>query len=235
MITPARRHTLHEEISKQIIDLISDGTWLPGERIPGEISLSEQFQVSRNSIRESIKALELVGLLESSAGKGTFVAHNAPDRIRQIEYNTHLDDIDPEKALIELLETRLVVEPGLCWFAANYAEKESIEKMEQIILKSLDAIDHNQYHFELGMAFHEELYFASKNATLIDLFASIKGKLKIARREAYFKLTKKETMVTELHEHHEILQLIKKGEGIAAANEMRHHLHVPVMRLKKIM
>jgi len=234
MITPARRHSLHEEISKQIIDLISDGTWKPGERIPGEISLSNQFEVSRNSIRESVKALELVGLLQSTPGRGTFVSENALERIRQIEYNSHLNDIDPEKALIELLETRLVVEPGLCWLAANYGGKKAIEKMEKIIRESLDAVDHNQYHFDLGMAFHEQLYYSSQNDTLIEIFASIKEKLMIARREAYFKITKKETLVKELHEHLEILQLIKQGKGIEAANAMRHHLHVPVQRLKKL-
>jgi len=234
MITPARRRTLHEEITKQIIDLISDGIWKPGERIPGEVSLAEQFEVSRNSIRESIKALELVGLLQSTAGKGTFVSENALERIRLIEYNTHLDAIDPEKAIIELLETRMVVEPGLCWFAAIYGTKASIKKMEHIINLSLDAVDHNQYHFDLGMAFHEELYRASNNKTLIELFAGMKEKLMIARREVYLKVIKKEILVQELKEHLEILNLIKAGDGIQAANAMRDHLHVSVNRLKKL-
>lgn len=233
MITPARRYTLNEEISKQIVELINEGTWKPGERIPGEMSLSEQFQVSRNSIRESIKALELVGLFRSTAGKGTFVSENALERIRQLHYTTYLDVMDPEKALIELMETRLVVEPGLCWLAATYGNKRDIKKMEGIINKSLNAVDHNEYHFNLGMAFHEELYRTSKNETLIELYANIKEKLMSARREVYFKVTKKETLVNELKEHYDILQLIKKGKGIDAANAMRKHLHVPVMRLKK--
>ena len=235
MITPARRRTLHEEISRQIIEMISQEKWSAGERIPGEISLSEQFEVSRNSIRESVKALELVGLLKSSPGKGTFVSENALDRIKQIQYHTHLEDIDPGSSLIELMETRLVVEPGLCWLAATYGSHSSIKKMERIIHASLDAVDHNEYHFELGMAFHEELFKSSGNQTLIDLFYSMKERLIIARREVYLKITKKEVLVRELAEHQEILTLIKNKQAVEAANAMRSHMHVPVQRLRKQM
>jgi GntR family transcriptional regulator, transcriptional repressor for pyruvate dehydrogenase complex len=235
MITPARRSTLHEVISSEIIELIYKGDWKPGDRIPGELSLSEQFEVSRNSIRESVKALELVGLLKSSPGKGTFVSEHALDRIRQIRYNTALDEFDPEGFLVELLETRLVTEPGLCWLAANYADKKALSKMEKIIDKSLDAVDHNEYHFDLGMAFHEELYLSSGNNTLINLFVSMKERYAIARREVYFKLSKKETLVNELSEHREILNLIKNKEGIKAANEMRKHLHAPLQRVRSHM
>jgi GntR family transcriptional repressor for pyruvate dehydrogenase complex len=232
MITPARRSTLHEVISNEIIELINKGDWQPGDRIPGELSLSEQFEVSRNSIRESIKALELVGLLKSAPGKGTFVSDHALDRIRQIRYNTALDEFDPEGFLLEILETRLVTEPGLCWLAANYANKKSLSKMEKIIDKSLDAVDHNEYHFDLGMAFHEELYLSSGNNTLINLFVSMKERYALARREVYFKLSKKETLVKELSEHREILILIKNKEGIKAANAMRKHLHAPLKRVR---
>ena len=54
MIKPAKRKTLHEEISKQIISMIRNESWKPGEKIPGEIELSHNFEVSRNSDRKSV-------------------------------------------------------------------------------------------------------------------------------------------------------------------------------------
>ncbi len=235
MIQPARRRTLHEEISTQMIELIASGQWARGGKIPGEVSLSEQFEVSRNSVRESIKALEIVGLLVSMPGRGTFVAENASERVRLIRFQSSLDAADVEEALIELLEARLIVEPGLCWHAAAYPDKERIAEMENIVNRSLDAVDHNEYHFELGMAFHEKLYEASGNSILIEMFAGIRDKLALARRDVYFKVNKKETLVEELHEHKAILDLIKTGDGTGAAVAMLHHLENPVRRLRKLL
>jgi len=235
MIQPARRRTLHEEISTQMMELIIEGQWPPGEKIPGEISLSEQFQVSRNSVRESIKALEIVGLLVSMPGRGTFVSENAADRIRLIRFHSSLDAADVEVALIELLEARLIVEPGLCWYAANHGNPAYIAEMESIVDRSLDAADHNEYHFELGMAFHEKLYETSENSILNEMFASIHEKFVIARREVYFKVNKKEILVKELHEHKVIVEYIKAGDGDAAAEAMRDHLAKPLRRLRKLL
>lgn len=233
MITPARRSTLHEVITNEIVELIIQGEWKPGERIPGEIYLSEQFQVSRNSVRESIKALELFGLFKSMPGKGTYISENAFDRIQQLRYTASMDDFDPQGFLVELLETRLVVEPGLCWMAANFATQETLNKMESLIERSLNAIDHNEYHFDLGMAFHEELYYSTSNQILINLFLGMKERFMIARREVYFKLTETSTLVEELHDHKDILLLIKDKKGVDAANAMREHLFGPLQRLKR--
>jgi GntR family transcriptional repressor for pyruvate dehydrogenase complex len=235
MIQPARRRTLHEEISTQIVELITSGQWPEGEKIPGEVSLSEQFQVSRNSVRESMKALEIVGLLVSMPGKGTFVAENAADRVRLIQFYDTLDDTDPEQAILDLMEARFIVEPGLCWQAATKGDATRIDEMERIVDQSLDAVDHNEYHFELGMAFHETLYIASGNPVLIELFNGIREKLGIVRREIYFKVNKKEILVRELEEHRTIVELIRQGEADKAAAAMREHLGKPIARLKKIL
>ena len=234
MITPARKRTLHEEISKQIVEQITQGAWTAGQRIPGEQSLSEQFEVSRNSVRESLKALELVGSLRSAPGKGTFVAEDAHDRVRLIRYNTSINTEDHERDLVELMQARLVVEPGLCRLAAGSADEEEIAKIVAIVDESLNAADHNEYRFELGMAFHEQLYHASGNPILINLFAGMKDALLAARREVYFKINTKETLVKELYEHRTIVELIEARKGDEAASAMYAHLLKPLTRLRKI-
>jgi GntR family transcriptional repressor for pyruvate dehydrogenase complex len=217
-----------------MMDMITEGQWHPGDKIPGEIQLSEMLEVSRNSVRESVKALEIVGLLVSMPGRGTFVSDNALERVRLIRYHATLDAANIEAALIELLEARMIVEPGLCWYAAEFGDREQIAEMEDIIDRSLDAVDHNEYHFELGMAFHEKLYEIAGNLVLREMFAGVREKFVIARREVYFKVNKKETLVDELHEHKTIVDLIKAGDGDRAAGEMRNHLQKPLQRLRAI-
>lgn len=217
-----------------MMDMITEGQWRPGDKIPGEIQLSEMLEVSRNSVRESVKALEIVGLLVSMPGRGTFVSENALERVRLIRYHATLDAANIEAALIELLEARMIVEPGLCWYAAEYGSREQIAEMEDIIDRSLGAVDHNEYHFELGMAFHEKLYEVAGNLVLREMFAGVREKFVIARREVYFKVNKKETLVQELHEHKTIVDLIKAGDGDRAAEEMRNHLQKPLQRLRAL-
>jgi DNA-binding GntR family transcriptional regulator len=84
------------------------------------------------------------------------------------------------------------------------------------------------------MAFHEKLYEIAGNLVLREMFAGVREKFVIARREVYFKVNKKETLVDELHEHKTIVDLIKAGDGDRAAEEMRNHLQKPLQRLRAI-
>ena len=86
MIKPAQRRHVYEDITDQILEIISEGQWKENERIPGELELSELFQASRNSVREAIKALALLGVLHAHSGRGTFVAENALSRISRFRH-----------------------------------------------------------------------------------------------------------------------------------------------------
>ena len=232
MITPARRRTLHEEISDQIIDLITDGSWPPGEKIPGELALSEQFQVSRNSLRESIKALELVGLLSSHPGKGTFVSSLAVERIHQLRYHDAVDGCD---SILDLMEVRLLIEPSLCYTAAEQATAEQLEALEAAVNKISEAVRKNEYNFEHHMDFHMLLYRISGNPLITGFLDSIRERLIIARRDIYFKVESPEIVRNELDEHEKILEAIKSGDGKSAFMVMREHLSAPIERYRKVL
>src|SRR6476469_7469351 len=73
MIEPVKRSRIYEHIVQQIRALISDGSWAPGGQIPPERELAERFRVSRTSVREALRALEMQGVIESRQGGGTFV------------------------------------------------------------------------------------------------------------------------------------------------------------------
>ena len=92
MIKPVSKTTLYEEVIKQIISMIKEGKWIPGDKIPGELSLSESFNVSRNIIREALKSLELSGIVEAKPGKTTCAECSAEfeidDRVECVFVNT---------------------------------------------------------------------------------------------------------------------------------------------------
>src|SRR5215831_20554691 len=70
----AARGTVTEAIASQLIRLIIDGYWKPGERLPSELELARRFQAGRGALREALKALAVVGLVTVQRGKGTFIA-----------------------------------------------------------------------------------------------------------------------------------------------------------------
>ena len=229
MITPARRKNLYEEISNQIIAMISGGRWKQGERIPGEIELAGMFEVSRNSVRESIKALELVGLLNSKSGRGTFVSDQAPFRIRQLRFAS---DLDSEDLLKEIMEARLIIEPGLAAMAAERASPGDIRLLEESIDACFVALENKTYSFELGFTFHSQIFRMSGNRILSNLFDSMKENLIVTRRKIFFKHIKETVLVEELNEHRRIIEFIKERKSEEAQAAMKRHIAVSLERLR---
>src|ERR671930_2747327 len=73
VLEPVRRSRIYEHIVDQIHALIREGRWSPGDQIPPERELAERFRVSRTSVREALRALEMQGIIESRQGGGTFI------------------------------------------------------------------------------------------------------------------------------------------------------------------
>ena len=89
MIIPVQKNRVYENVSAQIRSQIEQGAWKEGDRIQSEMELAKLFQVSRGSIREAIKSLQMAGIVEAHSGQGTFVAPNALQKIR----DGHLADM----------------------------------------------------------------------------------------------------------------------------------------------
>jgi GntR family transcriptional regulator, transcriptional repressor for pyruvate dehydrogenase complex len=230
LLTPAKKQNLYEEVSRQIIEMINSGQWKPGTRIMGEVELSRQFQVSRNSVRESIKALELVGVLQSRTGIGTFVSDQALLNINSMLL-TNL--IDEESTLVELMETRLIVEPGLTYLAVKHATQEDIIELENIISKGKKALIEKNYTFDLGFEFHKKIFTMSQNRILINLLDSITGSLIVTRGTVFFQHLNEYIINSELDEHKEMLECFKRRDAVLAKNMMQRHIENSLNLIKE--
>ena len=221
MIRKARRKNLYKEISNQILSMIQEGSWKPGQKIPGEIELAERFEVSRNSVRESIKALELVGILASRSGKGTFVAENA---LNQLSVLQDEGDIDSEAALVELMEVREALEPGIVALAILKASDEDIALIDETFRTCVKATENRAYDFSIGFEFHRAIFRVADNRTLNSILESVGTKLIAVRKAVFFKHNNTRIFHEELVEHEQILKLIKKRDADGAMLLMRRHI-----------
>src|SRR3984885_1486321 len=124
-----RKGKVYEEVAKQIERLILKKL-KPGDKLPSERELAEMLQVSRSSIRDAIRGLELVGLVEPRQGAGTIVRELSAETL----VNPFATALKQRKEMVsELLDFRKMLEPPLAARAATHAGEDEIAEMEEIL------------------------------------------------------------------------------------------------------
>ena len=111
------------------------GLWKPGERMPSENELADSFSVSRNSVREAIKTLNNMNILESRPGQGTFLSKDA---IRYILSSELIEDGYRDATLFEITEIRALLEAQSAYWAAERATDAEMEELERVRAQGRD-------------------------------------------------------------------------------------------------
>lgn len=217
-IKAARKKRLYEEIVSQIQNLIETGELRSGDRLPPERKLAEMFMVSRNSVREAIRALEEKQILKSRPGDGTYVmVENEAALIEPLAYAIQL-----EKAkLREIFQFRRMIEPQIAYLAAQNATSEEIDAMKAILFDQERQIKTGENSKELDRAFHLVLARASGNSILFKVVNILSDILEESREELY--QTEQRRNVS-FQAHLKIIEAIEKKDPELAWQEMNHHL-----------
>ena len=119
---PVQRTSVSDEIIAQITDLIERNVLKPGDRLPPERELCKRFQVGRSSLREALRSLSMMGLLDGRVGEGTFVCDKGQYVERALQWGFLLDG----KKLQDLSETRMMLESQNAYLAAERATAEDL-------------------------------------------------------------------------------------------------------------
>ena len=112
--------------------------------------------------------------------------------------------IEWESSLVELLEARLIVEPGLTYLAVKNATAEDIKALEVIIASGKKALEEKNYTFDLGFKFHTYVFNMSRNRILINLMESITDSLIVTRGKVFYQHLNEYILNSELDEHEAI-------------------------------
>src|SRR5438270_4687164 len=115
LLEPVKRSRIYEHIVEQIHALIREGRWAPGDQIAPERELAERFRVSRTSVREALRALEMQGIIEARQGGGTFVRSADTEALVPPLAAAILRG---QREMTEVLEVRELIEPGIAHHAA---------------------------------------------------------------------------------------------------------------------
>jgi len=212
-----KRQGVHEGIVSQLRQLVTGGRFKPGDQLPSERELAEKLRVSRASVREAIRALESLGLVEIRIGAGTYVASPVHTLLSPLASVT----LQQRDVLLDIFEARKTIEPEIAAFAAKRAGPEEIQRMEEILAEQERQIAAGDTGVEADTAFHALLAQAAKNKVFLKLNESIVDSLYETRERS---LTVGGRPARSLQGHHEILGAIRARDAAKARQAMLAHL-----------
>lgn len=209
-------------IAESVKAQIMSGTLLPGDRLPTEAEFTEQYKVSRSTVREALRMLATQNLTFTTRGVfgGTFIAHPTAEQVADsLELGFRLLVANPDGITARsLLEVREIVEVPAVILAAERITPEQLIKLE-LSLKGNEPTILERH--ERNRSFHQYLIDAVNNELLETvmqpIFAAINHRFRSDRDEPEFRAQVD-------RDHEEIFTAVKNGDGVVAATAMREHL-----------
>jgi GntR family transcriptional repressor for pyruvate dehydrogenase complex len=163
-LNPINRVTVVDEIVERLIDLIVNGDFKPGDRLPPERELRSSLSVGRSSLREATKTLQALGVLEVKPGLGMFVSQGD---ISSFSKPLALGLFLNQDSVQQVIEARSVIEVALVGWAAERATEEDIALIGQLLDKLTECQDDVEAYVDYDMKFHLAIAKAAKNELLL--------------------------------------------------------------------
>jgi DNA-binding FadR family transcriptional regulator len=212
------RRSVTMDAAALIKDMIIDGRLHPGDKLPSERTLSEALGVSRPSVREAIRSLVAMHIVESRHGAGTFVSSLSLDELlRPLQFVVAL----AETGTRDLLDVRMLIEPGAAALAAERASDEELELIRDTAMESTRANVSYDERARLDVQWHELIVGSSHNGLLINLYQSI-SMLSAESRAITVRIDGIREQAVE--DHTRIARAIAARKSSAAEKAMRAHL-----------
>jgi DNA-binding FadR family transcriptional regulator len=230
MFTTVSTNRMSEAIVEQIRTLIRTNRLVPGDRLPSERELCEQFGVSRVTVREALRVLEAGGLVEIRVGArgGAFVTTPTSEALGA--GLADLINLAPVTA-IEVTEARLVFELGIIPMVVERATDEDIKELRELTREHIAALKRGDYTMAMSAQFHNRVGACTHNAAIEMLVHSFHGPLLMSLREARTAAPVMGQRGT--YEHRDFVEAVAKRDVEEATAIMRRHVERTAKVLSK--
>jgi len=220
-LKPERRRGpgVTEDAIERIRELVASGKWGPGTRLPREADLAKQLGLSRNSLREAVRALSLARVLEVRQGDGTYVSSLEPGEL--LEPTLSATDLIRGRTVLELFEVRRMLEPEAAAMAASRADADVIAALRTELERMNDAGDRPDDLVEADAAFHDVIARAPGNSVLRALLRSLSSST--IRARLWHGIADRGALDLARDEHTRIYDAIAAGDpDVARAATLLH-------------
>ncbi|MEJ7650525.1 MAG: FadR/GntR family transcriptional regulator [Nakamurella sp.] len=210
---------LTDEAIAKIKQMIVSGRLAPGDKLPREPDLAAELGLSRNSLREAVKALSVFRVLEVRQGDGTYVSSLEPAIL--LDAMGFLMEFHSDNSILQILQVRRILEPAATGMAARGTTPELVQQLRRMAHQDTlgtpvqDLVEHD-------LAFHSAIGAASGNPVLAGMLDSIS--MPTSRARVWRGLTQQDAVASTIEQHLGIVEAIADGD--AALAEARAVVHI---------
>ncbi|MDR5683418.1 MAG: FadR/GntR family transcriptional regulator [Armatimonadota bacterium] len=213
---PVRHRRIYEDIVRQIQELIADRHLQPGDRLPPERELAETLSVSRASVREALRVLNAMGLVEVRSGDGTFI------RSAHAPVDPAVWALLPERQfLLDLLQARRIVEEEIVALAVHQATQDDLDQMQDLLNRRERELAEGKADLETDLLFHRLIAEATRNPVLVSIVRTL-NEIWLQSREATGRAPTSPHKAQEFHQA--IVEAIRMRDEALARGVMHRHM-----------
>lgn len=227
-LTPieVRRESVTTEVARKLLDYLLAGGFQPGQRLPGERQLAEALGVGRSVVREALKSLTLLGLVEVRQGSGTYIKSAESQLLPQVvEWGLLLG----AKRTRDLVEARRHLEVIVAGLAAQRRDEATLEDLEAQLGHMRAAKDDPDAFVAADVTFHLRIAYAAGNETLYQVMASVRALLQVWISRV---MRGPDARFAETAREHELVyEAIRDQDEAAARATMEAHMESAYSRL----
>jgi GntR family transcriptional repressor for pyruvate dehydrogenase complex len=218
----ARRRSLSDTVVEQLLAQLRNGSVRPGDRLPGEHELMRMLGVGRSSVREALRALITLGLVETRPGRGPVVVARSPNPLAGLGSGADVTDALQKSAVLDLLEVRECLEGQAAALAAERATPLDLVTIEGHALEIERRIGAGLTYFRPNAAFHTAVARASHNNILAESVHRLVGQVRVYRERLMREIPGMPS--GDVAEHWAVLGALKERDADRARAAMVAHI-----------
>jgi GntR family transcriptional repressor for pyruvate dehydrogenase complex len=203
-----------DEVKEQILELIREGEYRPGDRLPSEKDFAEVLRVSRTSVRQALASVATYGMIESKPGLGYFVCEISPGSVFNIVL---VPSLLADETLKYLQEVRSIIEVEAISLAVDRATSDDLDRLDSI----LESMKIEPNYAALGLKCHIQVVASAHNLVLDSLYGVIADVI-LSNLDKLYHSTR--TREEELESHRMLVDALKSRNHRIARNAMISHL-----------
>lgn len=215
---PVEKTSLADDLAERVVQLIRTGGYKSGDRLPPIMEMARRFGVGNPTVREALKKLEIIGIVEIKHGSGVYVG---TDQDVLLVSNPVFSRTVSKKLMLDLTEARMPIEVTAAGLAAVNATDEHLEEMARLMAKADEDLNDSNLLTPTNMAFHREIAVASGNTVLAQIQDVLTN---LFQREQRMILDIYGSKEKDHGEHMGILEALRQRDAALARERMRAHL-----------
>ncbi len=216
-LRPVAKVTSAQLAADQMLAMIRRGVWQPGDQLPSERELTDKLKLGRSTVREALQILSTLNVVQAIPGQGSYIKALKSNELFRPDL---ISLLVKDSSILDLIATREMIEPQTVRLACLRASEDELAQIAQMLNEHERALEKGEPVGEYARVFHVMLAETSHNGVAAVFIRSILDLLQERRRLDMTIETKRR----ELHEHRELLRLVRDRDGEAAASYLIRHI-----------